>query len=125
MKTRPVGVTVVAVLAWIEGALQVLSGILLLFASGAVRTSGAHTALIVVAIVTIVIGIVIIVVANGLLNGSRTSRALITISTVLSLASAVYSIVQHQYVSGVLNALIAVVIVALLWSKRATEFFRN
>jgi hypothetical protein len=81
--------------------------------------------LIALAVTSIIIGLVIVVVARGLLRGSRGSRFVVTVFTILSLLSGVYSVVQHQYASGILTALIAVIILALLWSGRAAAFFRS
>ena len=125
MAKRPAGVTLVAVLAWIEGALQILGGALLLVTAGAATSGLPRGVLITVAIVTILIGVVIIIVARGLLHGSNTSRGIVTVFTILSLASGIYSLIQHQLVNGVVTAVIAILILVFLWSRRASEFFRG
>jgi len=124
MATRPGGVTLVAVLAWIEGALQILGGVLLLLVSGAALEGTPRGVVITIAIISIIIGLVIIFVARGLLHGSSTARALVTLFSILSLVSGIYSLVQQQWANGIVTIVIALAIVLILWSGRASKFFR-
>jgi len=125
MATRPAGVTLVAVLAWIEGALQILGGILLLLVSGVAGAGLPQGVIIAIGVISVVIGLVIIFVARGLLHGSSTARALVTLFSILSLVSGIYSLIQHQWGNGILTIVIAVAIIAVLWSGRAAAFFRR
>jgi hypothetical protein len=64
--SRPGGVTLVAVLTWISGALDVLGGTLLLFQTSIASTVerfGGESQLIASAIVSILLGVVVIIIA--------------------------------------------------------------
>ena len=120
---RPGGVTLVAVIAWINGVLGVITGILLLTGGAAADAPGVTTA----AWITIVIGIITILVGVGLLRGSSVARIVATIVFVLNLANAIWTMfaVPGQLWVAIINALLAVIGLVLLYSARANEFFRD
>ena len=94
---RPGGVTLVAVLAWISGALQILTGVLILFGG---QGGGAA-----VAWVAIIIGIITIIVSLGLFRGNNAARIIVAIIFALNLISAI--ITMFAYPSQLWSALIA------------------
>jgi hypothetical protein len=118
---RPGGVTLVAVIAWINGVFSVITGILLL-TGGAATGTAVTTA----AWLTIIIGVVTILVGVGLLRASNLARILATIVFVLNLASAIWTMfaVPGQFWSAIVSGLLALIGLALLYSARANEFFR-
>jgi hypothetical protein len=120
---RPGGVTLVAVIAWINGVLAVIGGILILIA-GTAEGSGAA---VVAAWVGIVIGVITILVGVGLLRGSNLARIIATIVFVLNLGSAIFTAFSApgQLWSAIITGLLAVVGLVLLYSARANEFFRE
>ena len=120
---RPGGVTLVAVIAWINGVLGVITGILLLTGGSAAEAPAVTTA----AWVTIVIGIITILVGVGLLRGSNLARIVATVVFVLNLANAIWTMfaVPGQLWVAIINALLAVIGLVLLYSARANEFFRD
>jgi hypothetical protein len=124
MAQRPGGVTLVAVIVWIQGLLTLIGGIIALigaFAPGAV--GGAFLA---VAIISIIIGIITIAVGFGLLRGSNGARILTTIVLVISLATAIFSMfATNSFWSQVVSALLAVIGLILLYTQRANEYFRE
>lgn len=127
---RPGGVTLVAVLTWIQGFLDVIGGIILLFNQNNPafeREFGFGDSVLIAGIATIVIGVVIIVVARGLLRGSRVSRGIVTIFVLLSLVSAVYVMIAipAQLVPAIISGLLSLVVLGLLWSGKAADFFAN
>ena len=85
---RPGGVTLVAVLAWISGALQILTGILILFGG---QGGGAA-----VAWVAIIIGIITIIVSLGLFRANNAARIIVAIVFALNLISAIITIDGDQ-----------------------------
>ena len=127
---RPGGVTLVAVLTWISGALEILGGTLLLFQTSIASTVeqfGGASQLIVSALVSILIGAVIIVVAVGLMRGSNGARIVVTIFEGLSILSSVFLAIAYPAgaIGEYFGIAIALVIIALLWTGRANAFFRN
>ena len=119
--TRPGGVTLVAVLAWISGAVNVIAGILLLIAALMAPDALWY------GLIQLVLGIITIAVAFGLLRGSNGARVLLTVVFVLNLISAVFVIFfqQAQIWSGVVSGVAVVIGLVLLWTRRANEFFRR
>ena len=127
---RPGGVTLVAVLTWVSGALDIIGGVLLLFMQHDLELQsafGGSAVLITTAIVSILIGIVVVAVANGLLHGNSGSRLVITIVEVLSITTGIYtSIVAPALLwSELISILVAVLVLLLLWSRSANAFFRS
>lgn len=127
---RPGGVTLVAILTWIGGALDILGGAILLTQAGDEGiaaafggTSGLYTS----AIILILIGIVVIVVAGGLLRGSNTARAIVTVVQLFAIASGIYLIIVFPAtaVSEAIGLAVSLFVLLLLWTGRANEFFRT
>src|SRR6478752_4767803 len=70
--SRPFGVTLVAIIAWVSGAWGIVQGIIALIA-------GAPTWNVFAAWVMIFLGAITIVVSLGLLKGDPTARILVTV----------------------------------------------
>jgi hypothetical protein len=116
---RPIGVTIVAVLAWINGAFGILGGILAFMNplpgddwTGWVR---------------IILGIIIVIVSIGLFRGNTAARVITTIVFALSLLGNIvtlFSGVTPGVVIGVvISAAITIVGILLLYTKPANAFF--
>jgi hypothetical protein len=118
---RPGGATLVSILAWISGLLQVIGGVLVLIAGGAI------SALVVAAWITIALGVVTILVGIGLWRGSSAARIIATIVFALSLVNAVVGIfaAPENPWQEVVSALLALIGLILLWTKAANDFFRR
>ena len=110
---RPVGVTIVAVIAWIIGAIQLVGAILALIA-GAGFDAWA----------VLIVGILTIAVSLGLFRGSNTARIIMAIVFVLNLVVAVWAIVIGvDFWDQVVAAILAIVGLVFLFSARANAFF--
>ncbi len=112
----------IAVIVWINGLLTVIGGVVALVTGG--------SAVLGAAIVGIIIGVLTIAVGVGLLRGSRVARVIATIFLVLSLASAIYSIVLGIAAPGsivvpIISGFLALIALILLWTSRASSFFRS
>ncbi|GAA4381436.1 hypothetical protein GCM10023152_30520 [Agromyces bauzanensis] len=126
---RPGGVTLVAVLTWISGALDILGGTILLFQTSIAATVeqfGGASQLILAALAGILIGIVVILVAVGLLRGRNGARILVTIFEALSILLSVFLAIAYpaSAIGEYIGIVFAVLILVLLWTPRANEFFR-
>ncbi|TQJ32114.1 hypothetical protein [Microbacterium sp. SLBN-146] len=129
---RPGGVTLVAVLAWISGVLNVLGGILLLIGVGAGETTvdgmdvggGVGAA---AAWISIIIGILTIAVGLGLLRGANIARIIAAIVFILNVISAVYLLVTQGVGNwtAIISGILAVIALILLFSPKANAFFRS
>jgi len=119
---RPGGVVLIAVLAWIGAIAQIFSGVVLL--TGAVSVEGLPTQ---TAWIAIIVGVISFLVAFFLFSGSRVARVLVTISFLLSLASAIYAMIAHpaNLVSPIISAALAVIGLILLYTKAANDYFRG
>ena len=112
---RPFGVTLVAIIAWLTGALQIIAGVLLLI--GGEITFG---------IVAMLIGFVTILVSLGLFGGSNGARILTAVVFVLNIAGSVYLMIPEpaQLWSAVGSAVLPLIGLLLLFTARANSFFR-
>lgn len=121
---RPVGVTIVAVLAWISGLFSILGGILLIV-SGLEVESTPRGLLITGAVISIIIGIIVIVVSLGLFRGSNAARVITTVVFVLNIANAVFQMFggNQSLWTAILSALPAIIGLILLWTRSANAFF--
>jgi hypothetical protein len=117
--SRPFGVTIVAIIAWISGALQTISGIFALIGGGATNGSWTPWA-------TLAIGIITIVVSLGLFRGSNASRWIVAIVFILNIAFGVYAATQGLvgWWSVLWSALLPLIGLLLLFSSKANRFFR-
>jgi glucose dehydrogenase len=111
---RPVGVTIVAVIAWIIGAIQIVGAILAIIAGAGID-----------AWVVLIIGILTIAVSLGLFRGSNTARIIMAIVFTLNLIVAVWAIVIGvDFWDQVIAGALAIVGLVFLFSKKASAFFQ-
>jgi hypothetical protein len=128
---RPGSVTVVVVLTWISAVIAIVSGVLLLIFAPAVRVqvgnSNVSTAVIIIGVVILVIGLLTAWVATRLGKGGNGARILLTILEVLQIAGALATLStvsgSNTVSQSVVTIIIGVVILALLWNSRANAFF--
>ena len=112
---RPVGVTIVAVIAWIIGAIQIVGGILAVMAGG-----GVH------AWVVVILGILTIAVSLGLFRGNNAARIIMAVVFTLNLIVAVWAIVIGvDFWDQVVAAVLAIVGLVFLFSAKANAFFNR
>lgn len=126
MAQRPGSVTLVAVLTYINGILSVIGGILILLTRNQMAgpgNSGSLAAITTGAIISIILGVVIVIVARGLLRGSPGSRTIVAIVMVIDILNGVLMLFTLQVVSGVVQILWSGLILVLLFTRRANEFF--
>ena len=119
--TRPTGVTVVAVLAWISGIVNIIAGILLLIAALMAPDALWY------GLIQLALGIMTIIVGVGLMRGNSNARVVMTVVFVLNLISAVFVVFfqQAQVWSGVVSGILVLIGLVLLWTRPANEFFRR
>jgi hypothetical protein len=127
---RPGGVTVVAVTLWISGALNVITGTLLLFQVGnadLVHRFGGSGPLIVLAVALTILGAVTLIVAFGLFGGSAGARVVATIFQCLSIVAAVMLSIAAPWLLwlAVISILLSITALVLLYLRQSNAFFRG
>jgi hypothetical protein len=122
---RPGGVTLVAVLVIINGILGIIGGVVAIAAVAAAGAGGA----IVLAIIPLVLGVLTFLVGLSLLRGGQIARGLTTVVLVIDLAFAIFAIFQNlgsaSIWSPIVSGALALIGIVLLWTRRASEFFRG
>jgi predicted Na+-dependent transporter len=119
------------VLTWISAVIAIVSGVLLLIFAPAVRVqvgnSNVSTAVIIIGVVILVIGLLTAWVATRLGKGGNGARILLTILEGLQIAGALATLStvsgSNTVSQSVVTIIIGVVILALLWNSRANAFF--
>ena len=127
MAARPGSVTFVAVLAYINGILNIIGGILVLFTRDRMANGNgsALAGITTAAIISILLGVIVVIVARGLLRGSSGARAVVTIVMIIDILNGVLMLFTAQLVSGVIQILWSLLIIVLLFTRRANEFFAS
>ncbi|MCS5714617.1 hypothetical protein NVV95_08635 [Herbiconiux sp. CPCC 205716] len=125
---RPGGVTLVAVIVWISGALQIIGGVIgLITAQTTAEVTGSAGSVVTTSIIAIVLGVVTIVVGAALLRGSQLARVLTTIVLALNLIGGLYLVIgtPSNVLQGILNAVLALIGIVLLYTRSANAYFRG
>ena len=127
---RPLGVTIVAALAILSGAFDIIGGIVLLAGQGDAELAeafGGTGMLVTVAAVSIVIGVAILIIAVGLLRGNAVARVAATAVQVFSLVMSIWVAIAQPSSLGteIPSALLAIAVLVLLWSGEASRYFRG
>ncbi|HVD19533.1 MAG TPA: hypothetical protein VNC63_12700 [Propionibacteriaceae bacterium] len=126
---RPGSVTVVVVLTIISGILTLLGALFLLLLGGAVGLASqvSGVAVLIFGILYLIFGIVTIAVGVGLRNGSRFARILVTILMVIDILGGIANLIwfrsNQTVTSAIITIIVSVVVLALLYNRRASEFF--
>jgi len=123
MVPRHGSVTFVAVLTYLNGILDIVGGVVFLLTRDQVASGSAGAAITTSAIVSLLLGVVTLVVARGLLRGSTVSRALVAVVMVIDILNGVLLLFTPQVVTGVIQILWSILIVSLLFTRRANAFF--
>lgn len=127
---RPGGVTFVMVLTYIVGLLTLAAGVLIIVVRDrddvTIDVGETPGSLLTIGIIEVVLGLLILLVAGGLGRGSNGARFLVTFFMVLHIIGALYALFAfdaNTRWSAAINALLALLIIVILWSARANAFF--
>lgn len=119
--SRPGGVVLIAILAWIGAALQITAGALVL--TGILNSEQVTNES---AWIAIIVGSISFLVAFALFGGSNVARVLVTISFVLSLLSAIFTAIAHPatLVAPLIAGFVAIIGLILLYTAKSNAYFR-
>jgi hypothetical protein len=117
---RPAGVTFIGVLAYVGGIFDIIGGsMILVLATSAALLANPIPGGLITAIAIIISGVIVLIVAGGLLAGSRLSRLIVSIvSQILAITSGGVGLVV-----GIVSLLISAIVLSWLWTPRANAFF--
>ncbi|WP_438853978.1 hypothetical protein [Agromyces sp. M3QZ16-3] len=126
--SRPVTITIIGVLAFIAGAIDMISGVILFFLLAVpevVDGFGGTGPLITAAIASIVVGLITAVLAGGLLRGSQPARLIVTVLQVISIIGSLFLAVAYLGipVGEWIGLAVSALVVILLWTPKASAFF--
>ena len=118
MGNRPLGVTLVAIVAWLSGFLQALGAIFAIL-GGLLVTWHA-----IVGWFSLLVGIITLAVGVGLWRGNPTARTIATIVFVINIVVAVLSIFGEGTLwSAFSSAFLSIVGLVLLSTQNARRYF--
>jgi hypothetical protein len=111
---RPFGVTLVAVIAWLSGAIQIINAVLALLGGAGGRGW-----------IALAIGILTIAVSLGLFRGRNAARVIMAVVFVLNIAVGAWALFVSPYIwIPFITFLLALIGLVLLFTRRANAFFR-
>jgi len=116
--SRPFGVTIVLVVILVSGLLAVGAGIYRLFN----REDGVGW---ISAAITIAIGLIYLLVARGIANGSRGARFLVALVTFLMIITSVWALFVSPglWLTIAIQIGLGLIVLGLLYNARARQFF--
>ena len=118
---RPFSVTIISLIAAVGGLLQLISGFLLIF-DWEVSSVWQGT-------IDVAVGFLVLIVGLLLLRGNPLARTVATVvlglSVVASLITTFLVSPSWTWAGGLAAGILAVVALILLWTPRASRFFRR
>lgn len=126
---RPVGVTIVAVLAFVSGVIDIITGILLIFEGNdpdVTASLGGSGGVLSHAIGSMILGLIVVILSFGLWLGRWISRMIVTVLQVLSLIHSLFLAVAYlgNPVGEWASLLLSAIVLVLLWTRPASAYFR-
>ncbi|WP_173923424.1 hypothetical protein [Agromyces sp. Marseille-P2726] len=125
---RPVGVSIVAVLALISGVVDIINGVLVLLGGEDAEAGlGGSGGVLAHSIGSMVLGLVVVVLALGLWTGWGLARMIVTVLQALSLIHSLFLAVAYlgNPVGEWASVLLSAVVLILLWTRPASSYFRS
>lgn len=133
---RPGLVTLLLILVVIEGLFSIFIGLLFVLArdsatvNGDIEATGATGSSVALwlGILLVVIGVVYLLIARGLANGNGFARLLVAAVTVVNIVGGLWLLVAHPGAarwSTLASILLGVIVLAILYSPKASAFFRT
>lgn len=123
---RPRGVTVIGVVTYVGGIADIVGGsMLLVLATAATAVANPVPGGLLTAITVIVSGILVVAIADGLMQGRRLARWIVTVVRSVSIIVQVVSLTSGglALLVGIVSVLISAIVLSWLWTPRANAYF--
>ena len=118
MAQRPLGVTLVAIIAWLSGFLQIIGSIFVIIA-GVFLTPAA-----IVGWLSLVIGIITLMVGVGLWRGNPTARTVAAIVFIANIVLELLGIFTGETLwSAIGGSILSIIGLILLYTRQARAYF--
>ena len=118
MAQRPLGVTLVAIIAWLSGFLQIIGSILVIIA-GVFITPAA-----IVGWLSLVIGVITLIVGVGLWRGNPTARTVAAIVFIANIVLELLGIFTGETLwSAISGSILSIIGLILLYTRSARQYF--
>ena len=117
---RPLGVTLVAIVAWLVGFFQIIGAIFGIL-GGLLITPSA-----LLAWISLVVGVVTLAVGVGLWRGNNTARIIATVVSVINIALEIIGIFSGEgLLAGIFGSVLPLIGLLLLYTSSASRYFRS
>jgi hypothetical protein len=125
---RPVGITVVSILAFISGVIDIIAGILSIFEADnpAVNAAlGGPGGLFASSIGSMILGLIVVSLSFGIWLGYWWARMIVTVVQALSLIHSLFLAVAYlgNPVGEWASVLVSTIVLILLWTRPASAYF--
>ena len=126
---RPVVVSIVAVVAFISGVYDIISGVLLIFQANDPTVNaafGGSAGVLAASIGSMILGAIVVALSFGLWTGSWVARMIVTVVRALSLIQSLFLAVANlgNPVGEWASVLFSAIVMILLWTRPASAYFR-
>jgi hypothetical protein len=126
---RPITVAIVAVLAFLSGVVDIITGILLIFQAGDPEVNaafGGSGGALASAIGSIILGVIVVALSFGIWLGRWVARMIVTVLQLLSLIHSLFLAVANMGnpVGEWASVLVSAIVLILLWTRPASAYFR-
>jgi len=128
--TRPVVITIVSILAFISGVVDIIAGILSIFEADnpAVNAAlGGSGGVFASSIGSMTLGAIVVILSFGLWLGYAWARMIVTVVQALSLIHSLFLAVAYlgNPVGEWASVLVSAIVLILLWTRSASAYFRG
>lgn len=125
---RPVGITIVSILAFISGVIDIIAGILSIFEADNPEVNaalGGSGGVFTSSIGSMILGLIVVILSFGLWLGYWWARMIVTVVQALSLIHSLFLAVAYigNPVGEWASVLVSAIVLILLWTRPASAFF--
>ncbi len=123
---RPRGVTVIGVVVYVGGIIDIVGGsMLLVLATGAALLANPVPGGLLTAITVIIAGIIVVAVADGLMHGSALARLVVTVARGISIIMQAVALSAGgvALLVGIVSLVISAIVLSWLWTPGANAYF--